>query len=81
MFLASTTIRVETATQKELVALKQYDRETFDDVIGKLLALVPEGDEEGNYSSEFRAGLLEALFEAKHGKHVSLETVKKQLGL
>lgn len=79
--MASTTIRLETSTKKGLEALKEYKRESFDDVIGKLLVLVPKGDEEGKYSDEFRAGLLEAHFEAKQGKTVSFDYIKKDLGL
>jgi len=81
MYLASTTIRLETSTKKDLAALKEHKRESFDDVIEKLLALVPDGDEEGKYSDEFRAGLLEALFDAKQGRVYSFGQVKKELGL
>ena len=81
MFVASTTIRLETSTKKELEALKEHKRETFDDVIEKLLTLVPEGDEEGKYSDDFRAGLLDALFEAKQGKVIPFDRIKKELGL
>ncbi len=79
--MASTTIRLNSSTKTELEALKEHRRESFDDVIGKLIALVPEGDDEGKYSDDFRAGLLEALFESKQGKHIPLERVKKELGL
>ncbi len=79
--MASTTVRLETRTKKGLESLKEHKRESFDEVISKLLALVPEGDEEGKYSDEFRAGLLDALFDAKHGEYVSLGRLKKDLGL
>lgn len=79
--MASTTIRLETGTKKALESLKDHRRESFDDVISKLLVLVPGGDDEGRYSNEFRAGLLEALFEAKQGKTVPFDRVKKELGL
>ena len=77
VFLASTTVRLETSTKRGLESLKEHKRESFDEVISKLLALVPEGDEEGKYSDEFRAGL----FDAKHGEYVSLGRLKKDLGL
>ncbi len=81
MFLGSTTIRLENTTKRELEALREHKRESFDEVINKLLVLVPEGDEEGKYKDEFRAGLLEALFEAKQGKVIPFERVKKEAGL
>ncbi len=79
--LASTTIRLETSTKNGLELLKEHKREAFDEVVSKLLALVPEGDEEGKYSDKFRAGLLDALFDANQGEYVSLGGLKKGLGL
>ncbi|MFA5357830.1 MAG: hypothetical protein WC308_02810 [archaeon] len=76
-----TTVRVAETTRARIESLKEYRRESIDDVLNKLLALVPEGDEEGKYTSEFRAGLLESLAESKAGKTVPLEKVKKELGL
>jgi hypothetical protein len=76
-----TTVRVAESTRAKIESLKEYRRESIDDVLNKLLALVPEGDSEGKYADEFRAGLLEALAESKAGKTVPLEKVKKELGL
>lgn len=42
---------------------------------------VPEGDEEGNYTHEFRLGLVKARLDLKLGYVVSHEELKKQLGL
>ncbi|HIH22064.1 MAG TPA: hypothetical protein HA222_05415 [Candidatus Diapherotrites archaeon] len=75
----ATTIQLNKETKARLESLKNYRRETFDEVVSKLLALVPEGDEEGKYTEEFRAGLLESLYESKLGKTVSLAQVKKEL--
>ncbi len=77
----NTTIQIGKDTKSKLESLKEYKRETFDEVIEKLLALVPEGDEEGKYTDEFRAGLLDSLFEAKSGKGIPLKQVEKELGL
>ena len=76
-----TTVRVAEKTKEKIEALKEYKRETIDDVLNKLLALVPEGDEEGEYTTEFRAGLLQSLIESKQGKSIPLSQVKKELGL
>ena len=76
-----TTMRVSEVTKGKIESLKEYRRESMDDILNKLLALVPEGDDEGKYSPEFRAGLLQALVESKSGKGIPLSQVKKELGL
>src|SRR5437899_2353668 len=48
-----------------------------DPVENKLLALVPEGDEEGLYTQSFRVGLLGARLEFKEGRVVDHERVKQ----
>ncbi len=75
------TVRVANVTKEKIENLKVYKRESIDDVLNKLLALVPDGDEEGKYTEEFRAGLLQSLVESKMGKTYSLSEAKKQLGL
>ncbi len=79
--MSSTTIRVNTSTKKKLEALKAYKRESYDDLFKKLLVMIPEGDDEGKYTDEFRAGLLESLFESKTGQTIPFEQLKKELGL
>ena len=76
-----TTVRVSGKTREKLESLKEYKRESIEEVLNKLVALVPEGDSEGKYSAEFRAGLLDALYQQKIGKTVSFENVKKEAGL
>ncbi|MDD3160040.1 MAG: hypothetical protein PHQ98_03670 [Candidatus ainarchaeum sp.] len=75
------TVRVANVTKEKIESLKVYRRESMDDVLNKLLALVPEGDDEGKYTSEFRAGLLQSLVESKMGKTITHEQLKKELGL
>jgi hypothetical protein len=75
------TVRVANVTKEKIESLKVYKRESMDDVLNKLLALVPEGDDEGKYTSEFRAGLLQSLVESKMGKTITHEQLKKELGL
>ena len=77
----TTTIQLKKSTKKELENLREHKRETFDEIIEKILTLIPKGDEEGKYSDEFRSGLLEALFEANSGKTSSLDNIEKELGL
>ena len=76
-----TTIQISPQTRERLSGLKEYKRETYDEILNRLLALVPEGDEEGKYSAAFRAGLLRGLIDIQNKRAFSHEEVKKHLGL
>ena len=73
----ATTIRLNSETRNRLARLKSTSREKYDEVLNKLLALVPEGDEEGLYTQSFRVGLLGARLEFKEGRVVDHERVKQ----
>jgi hypothetical protein len=77
----ATTIQLREETRQKLARLKSTARETYDEVLNKLLALVPEGDEEGRYTQAFRVGLLEARLDIKEGRLVPLREAEKRLGL
>ena len=77
----ATTIQLTPRTRDKLARLKSTQRETDDEVLNKLLALVPEGDEEGLYTQSFRVGLLSARLDLKEGRVIDHERVKKRLGL
>ncbi len=76
-----TSIQLLPATRERLAHLKKGNRATYDDIINKLLRLVPKGDDEGTYTDEFRVGLLNARIELKEGKKISLREAKSSLGL
>ena len=76
-----TTIRVSPKTRTQLASLKTTPRESYDEVLSKLLALVPEGDDEGKYTKAFRVGLLQARLDFRAGRVTDHEMVKKRLGL
>ena len=76
-----TTIQVSEKTRERLARLKSSPRETYDELLGKLLTLIPEGDEEGRYTESFRVGLLNARLAIKEGRLTDHREVKKRLGL
>jgi hypothetical protein len=76
-----TTIQVTPATRERLAALKSSPRETYDELLNKLLTLIPRGDDEGAYSDVFRMGLLNARLDIRSGRLTDHAGVKKQLGL
>lgn len=77
----ATTIQVSEKTRDRLQQLKSSSRETYDELLAKLVALIPEGDEEGPYTEAFRVGLLNARLDIKAGRLTSHHEVKKRLGL
>jgi hypothetical protein len=76
-----TTIQVTPATRERLAALKSSPRETYDELLNKLLTLIPRGDDEGAYSDAFRMGLLNARLDIRSGRLTEHEQVRKRLGL
>jgi len=79
--MATTTIQVSESTRDRLAQLKSDPRETYDELLRKLMALIPEGDEEGRYTEAFRVGLLNARLDVRHGRLTEHSKVRKQLGL
>jgi hypothetical protein len=78
---AYTSIQLLPQTRHKLAQLKTSGRETYDDVLNKLMMLIPEGDDEGKYTEEFRIGLLNAKLDLMRGNVISHAEVKKRLGL
>lgn len=54
---------------------------THDELLNALVPLIPEGDEEGDYTNDFRASLLRGLIDVKEKRTHTSEEVKKQLGI
>ena len=76
-----TTIQLSSSTRQKLAALKTSPRETYDELLNKLITLVPEGDDEGLYTDSFRIGLLSARLDIRAGRTTAHDLVKKRLGL
>ena len=79
--MGTTSIQIDAATRKRLARLKSSPRETYDQLLNKLLALVPEGDDEGLYTDGFRVKILEGQMDARRGRVVSDADMKRRLGL
>ena len=76
-----TTIQLSSSTRQKLAALKTTPRETYDELLNKLIALVPEGDDEGLYTDAFRIGLLSARLDLRARRVTDHDLVKKRLAL
>jgi len=77
----TTTIQVTKQLKGKLDKLKQHPRESYSEVIGMLLDMVPKGDEEGEYTDEFRLAWLRGEMDLLAGRTVSMAEAKKRLGL
>ncbi len=71
----STTIQISNEVKKELDKMKMFDRETYNEVIERMI----EDDLELNEAT--KRDLEEAIKEIKSGKYVTHEQVKKRFGL
>ena len=78
----TTTIQVTKQLKGKLDKLKQHPRESYSEVIGMLLEIiVPKGDEEGEYTDEFRLAWLRGEMDLVAGRTISHAELKKRLGL
>lgn len=73
----TTTIKVNARTRDALQALK--GNRSYDEILAMLLKLVPEGDDEGPFTPEFRMSLLEGLL--YDGPRISHEELRREFGL
>lgn len=80
-YAMATTIQLTKDTRERLARLKASPRETYEEVLHRLLSLVPEGDDEGLYTQAFRVGLLDAMLDVREGRLVDHNQVKRRLGL
>ena len=76
--MSHTTIQVDTATKKRLDHIKSYSKETYNEVIEKLLDL-SEADAE--LSEETIKDIEKSLEQIKEGKLHTISEVKESLGI
>jgi hypothetical protein len=79
--MATTTIQIDSRTRERLSHLKASPHETYDEVLNRLLSLLPQGDDEGPYTDAFKIGLLIAKCDLKSGNLVDHSEVRKRVGL
>jgi len=73
-----TTIQVEEKTKEELERVKLFPRETYNEVI---IRLVMTSQEETELSEETIKNIEKALEDVKKGRMYSTEKVRKELGI
>jgi len=75
--LSATTIQVKTETLERLKALKQYERETYETIINRLI----DASEEGELSDEAIEGIKRGLDDIKAGRTGPIEKVAEELNI
>jgi len=76
-----TSIQIRPETRERLAKLRVFRRETYDEILNKLIDAMPLGDDEGTYSEEFIQGLMQARHDIRTGSLVSHDEMKRRLGL
>lgn len=79
--LDATTIKLHAKTKLKLDKWREYRRESYDDVIRKLVHIAETAREEPELSQEAVEAIEAARARAKAGKFLSAEEVRKRLGL
>ena len=74
-----TSIQLENKTKSKLNKMKIFPKESYDDVVNKLINIAE--DDEGVLSKSTITDIQEALDDVKKGRLLSHSQVKKKLGL
>jgi predicted transcriptional regulator len=74
----TTTIQLEERTKKRLERVKMFPRETYNQVIERLLE---KGEEEGHLSPRTIRNIERSLADIKAGRVYSTKELKKELGI
>jgi len=76
-----TTIQLEMETKQRLEELKEYPRETYDDVVVKLVQVAEQLEREPELRDEILKEIAEARREIEAGKFLTTDQLLKGLNL
>ena len=76
-----TSIQIRQKTRQRLAKLRIFRRETYDEVLNKLIDAAALGDEEVEYTAEFIEGLMQARRDVRAGNLITHNEMKRRLGL
>lgn len=75
--MEATTIQIKNETLGRLKYFKEYNKESYDEIINKLIDEI----EEGELTDEALKDIIEAKKEIREGKGQKIEEVAKELGI
>jgi hypothetical protein len=76
-----TTVLVHKETKERLEKMKEYSKESYDEVINKLITLVSLMKDEGKLSEKTLQDIKESREQAKKGKTMSTKELMAKLGI
>ncbi len=77
---AYTSIQISRETRQKLVSFKEYSRETYDELLNKLMKLVEIVQREGELTEEAKKGIRRGEADIKKGRTYSTKKVLELLG-
>jgi hypothetical protein len=77
-----TTVQLEKGTKEKLAEMREYSRETYDEIVNKLIKIAElvQGDE-GELTEEAKKAIARGRADFKAGRSKPLTQVIKELGL
>ena len=79
--MQSTTIKIQSDTKDQLNKLREYKRESYDEVIKKMVFIIGSMKNNPELSKQTIQAIEKARQRIKKGKFLSEEEAKKRLGL
>ena len=76
-----TTIQVNTETRKRLTKFKEYTRETYDEILNKLMTVVERLKSEGELTEGTKKAIEEGRKDIKSGRKYSTKELLRSLGV
>jgi hypothetical protein len=76
-----TTILVHKETKEHLALLKDYAKESYEEVINKLITIYEKLQSEGKLTQDTKKDIEEARKQIKAGKGMSTKELMKELGI
>ena len=76
-----TTIQLELSTKNKLEKMKEYKRETYDELVNKLIDISEFVNAEPELKEEFLEEIEDANKEIEAGKGISTDKLMKELGI
>ena len=79
--MAYTSIQINVATRKRLVNFKEYTRETYDELLNKLMTVVEKIKSEGELAEGTKKAIREGRKDISSGRKYSTKELLKSLGV
>ena len=77
----NTTIQVDIETRKRLLKFKEYSRETYDEILNKLMSVIEKIGGEGELTEGTKKAIEEGRKDIKEGRTYSTKELMKSLGV